>query len=147
MKFKTLVLAILFFFSTGFYVAWDFYYPIAEPDIKTCVGWDVTHSGLLQLSYDLNGNKKPDYFTLRVIVSSFFSGNSKDTVEKYFSGKPVFSVKYENDRMFYVGQTHPLFYAYDFNEDGHFDHLFQDVYEDGINGNEEYYDSPSAYVG
>ena len=49
--------------------------------------------------------------------------------------------------MFYVGQTHPLFYAYDFNEDGHFDHLFQDVYEDGINGNEEYYDSPSAYVG
>jgi hypothetical protein len=59
MKLKTLVLTILFFFSTGFYATWDFHYPIAEPDIKTCVGWDVTHSGLLQLSYDLNGNKKP----------------------------------------------------------------------------------------
>ena len=49
--------------------------------------------------------------------------------------------------MFYVGQLYPLFYAYDFNEDGHFDLLFQDVFEDGVNGNERYYDSPSDYVG
>ena len=147
MKLKILVLTILFWFSTGFYITWDFRYPVAEPDIKTCEGWDITHSGLLLLSYDLNRNKNPDYFTLRVIISSFYSGDSKDVVAKYFPGKPVFSVKYENDRMFYVGNSHPLFYAYDFNEDGHFEIIFKDVFEDGVNGNEEYYDSPSDYVG
>ena len=84
MKLKTLVLTILFWFLTGFYVSWDFRYPVAEPDIKTCVSWDVIHSGLLQLSYDLNGNKNPDYFTLRVIVSSFYSDNSVEDVAKYF---------------------------------------------------------------
>ena len=147
MKLKILLLTILFWFSTGFYITWDFRYPIAEPDIKTRVDWDITHSGLLLLSYDLNRNKKPDYFTLRAIISSFYSGESKDAIAKYFPGKPVFSVKYEKDRMFYVGQSHPLFYAYDFNEDGHFEIIFQDVFEDGVNGNEEYYDSPSSYVG
>jgi hypothetical protein len=147
MKLKTLVLTILFWFLTGFYVSWDFRYPVAEPDIKTCVSWDVIHSGLLQLSYDLNGNKNPDYFTLRVIVSSFYSDNSVEGVAKYFPSKPVFSVQYKKDRMFYVGQSYPLFYAYDFNEDGLYDLLFHDVFEDGVNGNEEYYDSPSDYVG
>ena len=147
MKLKTLVLTILLWFATGFYPTGDIRYPVPEPDIKTCINWDVTHSGLLVLSYDLNGNKQPDYFTLRVIITSFFSDNSKDAVAKYFLDKPVFFVEYEKDRMFYIGQSHPLFYAYDFNEDGYFDLLFQDVFEDGVNGNEQYYDSPSDYVG
>jgi len=147
MKLKIFVLTILFWFSTGFYVVWDLRDPIAEPDLKTRMSWDITHSGLLLLSYDLNHNNKADYFTLRVIISSFYSDNSKDAVSKYFSGKPVFSVEYDNDRMFYVGQSHPLFYAYDFNEDGHFDVLFKDAFEDGVNGNEQYYDSPSDNVG
>ena len=38
----------------------------------------------------------------------------------------------------------PLFYAIDVNEDGVWDILYKDVLRDGVNGNEEFYDSPSG---
>ena len=38
----------------------------------------------------------------------------------------------------------PLFYAIDVNEDGAWDILYRDVLRDGVNGNEEFYDSPSG---
>ena len=59
---------------------------------------------------------------------------------------PFFFVDFEKDRMFYVAASKPIFYAYDFDEDGHFDLMFKDPLEDGINGNEEYYDRPSENV-
>ena len=145
MKHFLFTIILCFWFVSLSSPIWGFPYPVAEPDIHTCISWDITHSGLLIVGYDLDGSKKPDYFTLRIIISAFFSPDSKESVAKNFPGKHVFFIDYEKDSMFYIGASHPIFYAYDFDEDGHFDLLFKDKLEDGINGNEEYYDSPSKY--
>ncbi len=117
-----------------------------EPEIYTGISWVITHSGLLKVGYDLDSNGKPEYFTLRIIIRSFFSADSVEFVAKNFPNKPVFFVNYEKDRMYYIAAFKPVFYAYDIDEDGHFDLMFKDELEDGINGNEEYYDSPSQNV-
>jgi hypothetical protein len=36
-----------------FYGIWDFRHPVAESYIKTCVYWNITHSGLLLLGEDV----------------------------------------------------------------------------------------------
>jgi hypothetical protein len=105
---------------------------------------DVTSSGLIQVGYDLNGNKKLDYFTLRVIISSYYSLGSKESIAKGFPGNHIFFFDYRKDSMFYIGMKYPIFYALDYNEDGSFDLMFKDKLEDGVNGKEEYYEKPSS---
>jgi hypothetical protein len=130
--------------SSGFSDAHGFSHPIGEPDVHNSISWNFTSSGLIQVGYDLNGNKKPDCFTLRVIISSFYSSGSKESIAKGFPGKHIFFVDYRKNSMFYIGMTYPIFYAFDYNEDGSFDLMFKDKLEDGVNGNEEYYDKPSS---
>jgi hypothetical protein len=117
--------------------------PVPEPDLSTQIGWGLTHSGMLFVSYDLDQNGKPDYFTLRVVKTSF---SSKDSLKETAHNHPlhiVFTVPYRTSCYYYISEMKPLFYAYDFDEDGHWDIMYKDVLTDGVNGNEEFYDSPS----
>jgi hypothetical protein len=43
-----------------------------------------------------------------------------------------------------VARVEPLFYAVDVNEDGLWDLIYKDVFEDGVNGDEVFYESPSG---
>ena len=140
------MIILLFWFTAAASPVWEFRHPVPEPSLDTGIFWDVNASKLLAVGYDLDRNGKADYYTLRVIIRAFFSTDSGEFVAKNFPRKPIFFVDFEKDRMFYVAASKPIFYAYDFDEDGHFDLMFKDPLEDGINGNEEYYDRPSENV-
>jgi hypothetical protein len=47
-----------------FYVVWNFRHPVAEPYIKTCVYWNITHSGLLLLGEDVG-----EFFFKRITIN------------------------------------------------------------------------------
>lgn len=118
--------------------------PVPEPPLSSQVGWDLAANGMLYISYDLDHNGKPDYFTLRPVITSFFS---KDSVRKTSSHHPfhiLFFVNYNSSRFYYVVQPKALFYGFDIDEDGELDILYKDVLSDGVNGNEKFYDSPSG---
>lgn len=108
------------------------------------MGWSVLPNGMLVVEYDLDGNGKPDFFVVRVVASSYFSGEAIQKIEKNHPGLLVFPVAYAMDNFFYMTARKPLFYAIDHDEDGIWDLEYKDVMEDGINGNEKFYDSPSG---
>ncbi len=117
--------------------------PVPEPQFHTTTGWDLTPTGMLIVGYDLNGNGRPDYFTLRIVVRSYFSVDSVQTTVENCPKNVVFFVNYGADRYFYITDHKPLFYVFDEDEDGHWDLIYKDVLTDGVNGNEAFYDSPS----
>ncbi|MBT3508642.1 MAG: hypothetical protein HN472_03750 [Nitrospina sp.] len=118
--------------------------PVPEPPLESQVGWALAHSGMLYVGYDLDFNGKPDFFTLRVVTLSFFSKDSIQQTARNHPHHPVFCVPYNSSSYYYVTESQPLFYAFDNDEDGHWDIMYKDVLTDGVNGNEEYYDSPSG---
>lgn len=117
-----------------------------EPSMRTQVGWNLEPSGMLTVSYDLNGNGRPDFFTVRIVLDKYISDQSIATVARFNPGLPVFRVDYGDEGFYYITARHPLFYAVDVDEDGHWDVLYRDVLEDGVNGNEEFYDNPSGWA-
>jgi hypothetical protein len=119
----------------------------AEPAMTTQSGWNLETSGLLTVGYDLNHNGRPDFFTVRVVLDKYITTEPIETVSRTNPGHPVFRVDYGADGFYYIAARYPLFYAVDVNEDGAWDVLYQDVLEDGVNGNEKLYDSPSGWIG
>lgn len=116
----------------------------AEPLLTSQHAWDIYPNRMLVVSYDTNHNGRPDYFTLRVIVEKLKTAESVRTVALRNAGRPVFTVNYGAYRSIYITTKKPLFYAIDVDEDGIWDIMYKDVSEDGVNGNEEFYDSPSG---
>jgi len=119
----------------------------AEPAMTTQFGWNLEPNGMLTIGYDLNHNGRPDFFTIRVVLYKYITEEPIETVARYHLGHPVFRVDYGVEGFYYIAARYPLFYAVDVNEDGHWDVMYQDVLEDGVNGNEEFYDSPSGGPG
>ncbi len=118
----------------------------AEPAMDARFGWNLETSGLLTVGYDCNHNGRPDFFTVRVVLDKYITTEPIETVSRTNPGHPVFRVDYGADGFYYIAARYPLFYAVDVNEDGAWDLLYKDVLEDGVNGNEELYDSPSGWV-
>jgi len=108
------------------------------------MGWAVLPNGMLVVEYDLDGNGRPDFFAVRVVASNYFSSEAIQKIEASHPGSLVFHVAYETDNFFYMTARKPLFYAIDHDEDGVWDLEYKDEMEDGINGNEKFYDSPSG---
>ena len=136
------ILIIGLFFSSS---AWGNYVALQpEPALKTQVGWDVQPNGLLFISYDLDQNGKVDFIALRRVLKTYFTDEPLRMVAKSNGGCPVFFVNYHSSRFVYITSKMPLFYAIDRNEDGLWDLMYKDVLEDGVNGNERFYDSPSG---
>lgn len=116
-----------------------------EPPLNSQLSWDVYPNGMLVVTYDLDQNGRADYFTLRVIAATFVTTDSARAVARNNADRLVFAVNPGAEiNTFYVTQRHPLLYAIDANEDGLWDVIYKDVSEDGVNGNEQFYDSPSG---
>jgi hypothetical protein len=143
---RAIVFIFVLIFSVTFNVtpAWVAPSLTREPAVFTSMGWDLTPAGMLINGYDLDRDSLPDYFTLRIVTKSYLSEESVFAVVANSPDHLVYFVDYDTARYFYIAAKHPLFYAIDANEDGHWDAMFRDVSEDGVNGNEEFYDSPSG---
>ncbi len=116
----------------------------SEPPLSTQVEWDLSPNGLLTVGYDSDQNGKADFFTLRSLVNSYMSDQSPEAVAEIYVGYPIFVVDYGRTHYFYISSKEPLFYAVDVNEDGLWDAIYQDLLEDGVNGNERFSGSPSG---
>ena len=139
--FFTVIVFACLFAATGS----AFPYLVVEPDLNTLVNWDLMPSGLLIVGYDTDHNGKADFFTLRVVVRAYFSSEIVSEVVDYFPNNLIFVVNYGGGQYFYyVTSRQPFFYAFDLNEDGVWDLMYKDAFEDGVNGNEKFYESPSG---
>lgn len=118
--------------------------PISEPPLESQIGWSILPNGMLVVEYDLNKNGKPDFFAVRIVTCNYFSKETIHQVKDNYRDSLVFDVAYEKDSYYYITVRKPLFYAIDYNEDGIWDVEYKDELEDGINGNEKFYDSPSG---
>ena len=116
----------------------------SEPPLNTQVEWNLSPNGLLTVGYDSDHNGKADFYTLRSLVNSYMSDQSPEAVAEMYVGYPIFVVDYGTIHYFYISSKQPLFYAVDVNEDGLWDVMYQDLLEDGVNGNERFFDSPSG---
>lgn len=113
--------------------------------MATLITWDINPAGMLVVGYDTNGNGKADFYTLRRVLVSFPSERGIADVAQNFPDCPVFVSGGESSEAFYyIVAKYPLFYAIDLDGDGVWDLVYKDVAEDGVNGNEVFYDSPSG---
>jgi|TARA_B100000959_G_scaffold55377_1_gene57741 hypothetical protein len=117
---------------------------ISQPPLANQLGWEITPAGLLVVSYDMNGNRKADYHTLRLVLKNYRSTTKVDEIKENYPSNTIFFINYGPDRHSYIVTRKPLFYGFDVNEDGHWDLLYKDILEDGVNGNEQFYESPSG---
>ena len=117
---------------------------IAEPSRAKLTSWNLASNGMLSIGYDTNGNGKVDFHTLRVVRTSYFSKYSLDAVKEHHPGHLIFSSNFTTTHYYYIALEQPLFYAMDLNEDGLWDYMYKDPNQDGVNGNEAFYDSPSG---
>ncbi|KMP12109.1 hypothetical protein UZ36_02115 [Candidatus Nitromaritima sp. SCGC AAA799-C22] len=125
-------------------LAWAGHTLIPEPPLDTRLDWNPAPNGLLYVYYDLDGNHKADFIALRSVITSYYSPRTIGEIVVNHAQNLVFHVDYPRDRYYYIVSTRPLFYAIDVNEDGLWDILYKDVSRDGVNGNEEFYESPSG---
>lgn len=139
-KFFTIVVFVMFLTPS----AWSSPYLVAEPPLASQMNWDVSPSGMLSISYDLDFNGMADFYTMRVVVESFYSGQTVVEVGDGFPNHSIFFVPYRQQWFYYVVTGQPLFYSYDVDEDGTWDIMYKDVSEDSVNGNEVFYASPSG---
>ncbi len=125
-------------------LVWSHPYLKIEPSQAVRVDWGVKPNGMLHISYDLDQNGKAEFHSLRVVMKSFPSQESIETVENDFPNNLIFYVELSSCLHYYVVISHPLLYAVDVNEDGLWDLIYKDVLQDGVNGNELFYESPSG---
>ena len=118
--------------------------PLVEPSRAKQISWNLASNGMLFIGYDTNGNGKLDFHTLRVVRTSYFSKHSLDTVKGHHPEHLIFASNFSTTHYYYIALKQPLFYAMDLNEDGLWDFIYKDPLQDGVNGNEAYYDSPSG---
>lgn len=117
--------------------------PIVDPPLKNKVGWNLKSNGLLYVSFDLDHNGRADYHTVHFVLKTYLASESLKQLPGYYHGSPVFYVNYGPANKIYVISKKALFYAFDVNEDGTWDLMYKDMNEDGVNGNETFYESPS----
>ena len=117
--------------------------PLVDPPLENKIDWNLSGNGLLYISFDLDHNGRADYHTVHFVIKSYLTSEPLKQLTGLYKGAPVFYVNYGPANQIYVISKKALFYAIDVNEDGTWDLMYKDVNEDGINGNETFYDSPS----
>lgn len=118
-----------------------------EPGLNdpTYIGWNTVYSlPLIKIDYDLDNDGKVDYSVVKMVIRSFYYDEfSVDTVNE-IGNEYYFAEVFPNLDAVYVVKPHALFYYIDLDEDGRYDIMWEDKEEDGLNGNEILYDSPSG---
>ncbi len=138
------ICALLFYFSFIHSDSWGGPSLIEEPPLSMHMAWGLTNSGMLFVGYDTDQNGKIDFHTLRIVRTSYFSKDSIADIALNYPENHIFFINYETYHYYYVAVQGPIFYALDIDEDGRWDLMYKDTEEDGINGNEIFYDSPSG---
>jgi len=115
-----------------------------SPSNTQSLNWDLNANGMLLVRYDLDGNTQVDLYTIRIVKRSFFSKTLLENEYKNWADSLIFSVNYQSFSHYYITAKNPLFYAIDLDGNGRWDLIYKDVLEDGLNGNEEFYGSPSG---
>ena len=144
MKRAALMFAVIMIYLFSATPSHSLPYLVIEPALETQTVWNMLPNGMLFVGYDRDNTGKPDFFTLRVVERSYFSKDPARWVAGNCPDNIVFFVDYDTERFFYIAAKLPLFYAIDVNEDGSWDLMYKDVSEDGVNGNEKFYESPSG---
>ena len=103
-----LVLMVLYAPSIGHGVP----YLVKEPVLESRIDWDLTPSNLLLVAYDLSGDGRADYYTLRPIIASFYSRQGVAVIKQNYPGRSVFDVQYGADTFYYIVGEFPLMYAF-----------------------------------
>jgi hypothetical protein len=109
---------------------------MVEPNIETCVEWDLSNDGRLSVRYDIDIDSKMDFCSWRIVKTSYFSKENRDEVIKNNSDRLVFTVNYSESSYYYIAIKEPMLYAIDVDQDGSWDLIYKDPMEDGVNGNE-----------
>ena len=146
MKFLTISFILMVYLLQPIPVAADMPFLKNDPQLNNSVGWNLLPNGMLFAGYDLNGNRKADFYTIRIVEKSYFSKRSLEQETGNWPGKLTLQIKHNpvsNISFFYIASRQPLLYALDLDEDGAFDLIYKDALEDNLNGNEKFYDSPS----
>lgn len=118
-------------------------HPLEDPPLESKISWNLKGNGLIFVSYDLDHNGRADYHTVHFVIKSYLTSEPLTALSGNYHGAPVFYVNYGPANQIYVISKKALFYAFDFNEDGLWDLMYKDAAEDGVNGNETFYASPS----
>lgn len=115
------------------------------PDDQRYMGWDTVYSlPLIRADYDLDKDGRTDYSVVRVVLRAFYYDDlSVDTVNE-IGNKYYYARVFPRMDMVYVTGHCGFFYYLDLDQDGRYDLIWKDMDEDGLNGNEEIYDSPSG---
>lgn len=118
-----------------------------EPGINdpSCIGWNTVFSlPLIKIDYDLDNDGKIDYSVAKNVIRTFYYDEfSVDTVNE-IGLEYYFALVFPKIDAVYVTNPHGFFYYIDLDEDGKYDIMWEDREEDGLNGNEILYDSPSG---
>ena len=78
------------------------------------------------------------------MITSYFSKDSVADSALNYPENHIFFISYETYHYYYVAVQKPIFYDLDVDEDGRWDLMYKDTEEDGVNGNEIFYGSPSG---
>jgi hypothetical protein len=111
------------------------------------VGWDLSPTGLLTIYYGKTG-LKADRLSLHRIVEQGYEPWPDDVVRRSFgnqvsilhSGEPDAALPYS-----YIYLTNPLYYGNDLDRFGQARRVWEDIAEDGLNGNEVRVSLPSGW--
>ena len=117
---------------------------VPEPRLTTQVAWEIMPNGHVSIGYDTNRNGIADFFTMRVVLRSYFSKARPSDIHQWYPGKLIFFANYNSSKYYYIAQEKPILYAIDLDEDGIWDLIYRDEKEDSVNGNEQFYSSPSG---
>ena len=125
--------------------------PFLENDsqLNNSFGWNLLPNGLLFAGYDLNANGKADFYTIRIVTRSFFSKNSVERETENWPNNLTLFVNHDSVagvNFFHITSKQALLYALDLNEDETWDLIYKDPLEDGLNGNEKFYDDPGKLL-
>jgi hypothetical protein len=144
MKPLIIFLTLIVYLSQASFATADLAFLKITPSKTQSLNWDLNANGMLSIRYDLDGNTQADLYTILTVKRSFFSKTLLENEYKNWADSLVFSVNYQSFSHYYITEKNPLFYAIDLDGDGHWDLMYKDVLEDGLNGNEDFYDSPSG---
>lgn len=115
------------------------------PNDPSYTGWNTVYSlPLIRVDYDLDNDGKVDYSVVRTVIRMFYYDELSADLVNEIGNTYYYAKVFPRMDAVYVTNPNGLFYYIDLDEDGKYDIMWEDREEDGLNGNEILYDSPSG---
>ncbi|MEK6576544.1 MAG: hypothetical protein AAB014_03190, partial [Nitrospirota bacterium] len=115
------------------------------PNDPSYTGWDTVYSlPLIKVDYDLDNDGKVDFSVVRTVIRMFYYDELSVDLVNEIGNTYYYAKVFPRMDAVYVTNPNGLFYYIDLDEDGKCDIMWEDREEDGLNGNEILYDSPSG---